>query len=79
MLNVSKMVTFEFRDGTIKTYKLGSSIKGLRDAKGRRAIKARLNFSKDEELSKVEKEWLYCIVYPSIDPVHGEVIYDCNK
>ena len=75
MSMLSKTVTFEFRDGSIKEFQLGKSIKGLRDSSSRRPIKAVLSFLKGTELSKVEEECIYCIVIPSIDPMHGEVVY----
>ena len=75
MSMLSKTVTFEFRDGSIKEFQLGKSIKGLRDSSSRRPIKAVLSFPKGTELSKVEEECIYCIVIPSIDPMHGEVVY----
>ena len=75
MSMLSKIVTFEFRDGSSKEFQLGQSIKGLRDSKSRRPVKAVLSFPKDTELTKMEKECVYCIVIPSLDPMHGEVVY----
>ena len=75
MSMLSKTVTFEFRDGSIKEFQLGQSIKGLRDISSRRPIKAVLSFPKGTDLTKIEEECIYCIVIPSIDPMHGEVVY----
>lgn len=75
MQKLNKTVTFEFRDGTTKVFSLGQSIKGLRDNNSRRPIKAVLNFPRDTELTKIEKECVYCAVIPSIDPMYGEVVY----
>lgn len=75
MQKLSKTVTFEFKDGSTKVFSLGQSIKGLRDSKGRRPVRAVLSFTKDTELTKIEKECVYCIVTPSIDPMNGEVVY----
>lgn len=76
MLNVSKTVTFEFRDGTTKTFRLDEGIHGLRDSKGRRPIKAILSFAKNTILTKVEIESLYCTIVKALDPIIGEVVYD---
>lgn len=75
MQKSNKTVTFEFRDGTAKVFSLGQNIKGLRDSSGRRPVKAVLSFPKGTELTKVEKDCVYCAVIPSIDPMHGEVVY----
>ena len=75
MQKSSKTVTFEFKDGSTKVFSLGQSIKGLRDSKGRRPVRAVLSFPKDTELTKIEKECVYCIVTPSIDLMNGEVVY----
>lgn len=75
MSMLSKTVTFEFRDESTKEFQLGQSIKGLRDSSSRRPIKAVLSFPKGTELTKVEEESIYCIIIPSIDPMHGEIVY----
>lgn len=72
-----KTVTFIFKDGTVKKFSLCDSIKGLRDSNMRRPIKAVFNFCKDDELSRVEKESVYKTVMPSLDPIVGEVVYEC--
>lgn len=72
-----KTVTFMFKDGTVKKFSLCSSIKGLRDSTMSRPVKAVFNFCKDEELSRVEKESVYKTVMPSLDPMIGEVVYEC--
>ena len=75
MQKSNKTVTFEFRDGSTRVFSLGQSIKGLRDSDWRRPIKAVLGFPKDTELTKIEKECVYCAVTPSVDPMKGEVVY----
>lgn len=75
-METNKTVVFVFIDGTTKKFDLCSSIKGLRDSKNRRAIKAMFNFSKDAELTRIEKEQVYNSVIPSLDPIIGEVLYD---
>lgn len=72
-----KTVTFMFKDWTVKKFSLCDSIKGLRDSNMRRPIKAVFNFCKDDELSRVEKESVYKTVMPSLDPMIGEVVYEC--
>lgn len=72
-----KTVTFMFKDGTVKKFSLCNSIKGLRDSNMSRPIKAVFNFCKDDELSRVEKESVYKTVMPSLDPMVGEVVYEC--
>ena len=70
-----KTATFIYREGESRTFGLLTSIKGLRDSKGRRPIKVVLNFSKTEELSPSEAKQLYCNIIPALDPIDNEVIY----
>lgn len=71
-----RTVVYEFADGSRRKYRLGEWTVGLRDNNGRRPIKAIMNFSEAEELTKKEMEHLYNNVKPSLDPMKGEVIYE---
>lgn len=71
----SKKFIFIFKDGSTKEFSLDASIRGVKK-NGERPVKVILKFSKDDELTEVEKKNLYCGVIPALHPMLGEVEYE---
>ena len=75
---MAKVVTFVYEDGHTMIKKLDESMKGLQ-YKGKRPVEARLNFSTNEILSRVELEQLYSNIAPSLSVDGKGIIYDDKK
>lgn len=77
MVGDVKIVTFTYQNGSIRVFRIGQSIKGIK-VDGNRPIKATFNFSKEDEksCSRIELENIYCGIIPSLHPMLGSVVYE---